>query len=331
MLKLGSRSKPIGTRVPCPVCRYPNLGIYIWCEHCGAPLDWNGQKLAKAIPPAAAPRPPPAALAPSPVVAPEPPDAPAAHATASGQPARPRARAFRPPRLSIPAIAWPKSAMPRFTVPRLPAPRLPRLRAPRVPRIALVVAAILLVLLIVPLAYVLLPGGRAAVDHKAAAGHLPSTNRPTAVDSAQAAAIPGVEAMTHLPYGKDKCVANAPCLTVASETLGKDAAAVVFSTASSAGRQCVGYVYRRDGHWNFLDAVCGLPDQLSPLLARDATVHVPGSCANVRDAASLKAGVIACVKDGTTIHIDGGPIYADSRLWWHEPQGWIAHDFLTGP
>jgi hypothetical protein len=113
--------------------------------------------------------------------------------------------------------------------------------------------------------------------------------------------------------------------------MGTEAAAVVFSTASSAARQCVGYVYRTAGHWHFLDAICGLPDQLSPLVAHDATVHVPGNCANVRDGASLKAAVIACLKDGSTVHIDGGPTYADGRLWWHEQHGWVAHDFLTGP
>jgi len=203
----------------------------------------------------------------------------------------------------MPAIAWP--------LVRLPVLTLPRPRMPHLPRIALVVAAILAILLIVPLAYVLLPAGRAAVAQQTEASHLPSTNGTTTGDT------PGT------------CAASTPCLTVASETVGKDAAAVVFSTASSAARQCVGYVYRKDGHWHFLDAVCGLPDQLSPQVAHDAIVHVPGNCANVRNGASLTARVVACLKDGSTVHVDAGPTYADGRLWWHEPQGWIAHDFLT--
>ncbi len=221
----------------------------------------------------------------------------------------------------MPAVAWP--------LVRLPVLMLPRPRMPQVPRVALVVAAILAVLLIVPVAYVLLPAGRSAADQQTVASHLQSTSGPTAVDTPQAAAIPGVEAKTHLRYHAGTCEASKPCLRVASETMGKDAAAVVFSTASSAARQCVGYVYRRDGHWHFLDAVCGLPDQLSPQVAHDATVHVPGNCANVRVGASLAARVVACLKDGSTVHVDAGPTYADSRLWWHEPQGWIAHDFLT--
>ena len=282
-----SKVKAIGTPVACPVCRYPNPGINIWCERCRRPLDWN----------------------------------PSTRVTPARVELPPRRRAFALPRLTMPAVAWPLVRLPVLTVPR---PRMPQ-----VPRIALVVAAILAVLLIVPVAYVLLPAGRSAVDQQTVATHLPSTSGTTAVDTPQAAAIPGVEAKTHLRYHAGTCAASTPCLTVASETVGKDAAAVVFSTASSAARQCVAYVYRKDGHWHFLDAVCGLPDQLSPQVAHDAIVHVPGNCANVRNGASLTARVVACLKDGSTVHVDAGPTYADGRLWWHEPQGWIAHDFLT--
>jgi hypothetical protein len=301
MLKLGSNRKGIGTMVVCQACRHPNPGIYIWCERCGAPLDWHR------------PSNPPA---PSPVV-------PAAKPKPVAAPVARTRRALTLPRLTLPAVTWPRLSMPRLTLPR---PSLPR-----IPRIVLVVAAILAVLLIVPLAYMLLPAGRAAVNPQIAANHLSLTSGPTAAGTAQAAAIPGVEAKTHLPYRSDKCATNQPCLTVTSETVGKDAAAVVFSTAASAARECVGYVYRSGGAWHFLDAVCGLPDQLSPMVAHDAVVHVPGNCANVRDGASLTAAVVACLKDGSTVHIDGGPTYADSRLWWHEQHGWVAHDFLTGP
>src|SRR5207247_9317524 len=169
-------------------------------------------------------------------------------------------------RLPLPALPSPPV--------RLPAVTVPRPRMPQVPRIALVVAAILAVLLIVPLAYLLLPAGRAAVDQQTAARHLPLTNGTTAVDTPQAAAIPGVEAKTHLRYHAGTCDASTPCLTVVSDTMGKDAAAVVFSTASSAARECVGYVYRSGGRWQFLGAVCGLPGQLRPLVDHDAIVRV---------------------------------------------------------
>lgn len=306
MLKLGSKAKAIGTPIVCPACRHPNVAINIWCERCRAPLDWN-----RPLPEAASAPPEP-----SPVVAAVEP------APASIRLAR-RPRAFTRPRLTMPAIA-----RPRFTMPVL---AMPRPRVPRVPGIVLVVAGILAVLLIVPLAYVLLPAGRAAVDRQSVARHLPLTNGSAAGETARAAAIPGVEAKTHLHYQTGKCAANDACLTVVSETMGKDAAAVVFSTASSAVRQCVGYVFRSDGRWRFHDAVCGLPEQLSPLIGHDATVHLPANCANVRQGASLKAPVVACLNAGTVIQIDGGPTYADSRLWWHEKDGWIAHEFLTGP
>ena len=228
----------------------------------------------------------------------------------------------------MPAIAWPRLTMPNFTVPRV---HMPRVKIPRAPRIAWLVAAILLVLLSVPLAYALLPGARAMLPQRTATVPLPATPGAAAGETPQAAAIPGVEAKTGLHYHTGKCATDAACLTLAGQTVGQDAAAEVFSTAEAAGRQCVGYVYKSGGRWHFLDAVCGLPGQLGPLVGSNATVHVPGSCANVRKAPSLKAGVMACLYDGTSVHIDGGPTYADGRLWWHEKRGWIAHDFLTGP
>jgi hypothetical protein len=306
MLKLGSKAKPIGTPVVCPACLYPNVGINIWCERCRTPLDWNPSS----------PGPTGVSPEPSPVV-------PAAARKPVRVQLTRRTPRFTLPKLTMPAIAWTRLRTPTLTVAR---PRLPR-----VPRIALVVAAILAVLLIVPLAYVLLPAGRAAVERQSAASQLGLTNGATAGDTAQAAAIQGVEAKTHLPYQAGTCATNVPCLTVASERMGKDAAAVVFSTASSAGRQCAGYVYRSDGSWHFRQAVCGLPGQLSPLIGHDATIHLPANCANVRQGSSLKAHVVACLNAGTIVHVDGGPTYADTIIWWHEPQGWIAEDFLTGP
>ena len=184
------------------------------------------------------------------------------------------------------------------------------------------------VLLIAPLAYVLFPSSRtAAARHSPARISTTSTNS-AAATSAQAAAIRGVESTTGLHYA-GSCPAGAACLSMLSQTVGQDAAAVLFSTAGTpGGRQCAGYVYRSSGVWHFLDAVCGLPGQVSPLVGREATVHVPGSCANVRDRPSLKGGVVACLYDGTRVHIDGGPTYADGRIWWRQQRGWLAHDFL---
>jgi hypothetical protein len=320
MLGLRPKQKAIGTTVRCPSCRHPNLGIDIWCERCGAPLDWTGtQRSSTAM---VAPEPSPAAQASTPVATP-----PIAEGPTVADAPRPRRERTRPaftlPKLAIPAIAWPSLRVPRWSMPRL---RLPAV--PRVPRLVWVVGAILALLLIVPLAYLLLPSGRAVASRTTASTRLPSTSGASAVGTPLAAAIPGVEAKTGLRVATGKCPNKTACLRVASQVIGQEAAAVVFSTAGSAGRQCAGYVYHSGGAWHFLDAACGLPGQLSPLAGNGAVVHVPGNCANVRNAPSLTAGVVACLKDGTAIRLDGGPTYAGGRLWWHEKDGWIAHDFL---
>jgi hypothetical protein len=65
-------------------------------------------------------------------------------------------------------------------------------------------------------------------------------------------------------------------------------------------------------------------------VGNQATVHVPGQCANVRDAAGLQGSVIVCLNDGTSVRVDGGPNYADGKVWWHlEKNGWMAHEFLV--
>ena len=247
--------------------------------------------------------------------------------------AHPRLAVPQIPRLSVPSIAWPRLSVPLIAWPhlRLPGIVIPRLRPPRVSRLVLVVAAVLGVLLIAPLAYVLLPAIRPVAARQASESQPLTTSVTPAANSPRAVAITGVKAKTGLPYAATRCGSSGPCLTIARETMGQDAAAVLFSTAGTSGRQCVSYVYRASNSWHLLEATCGLPGQLSPLVGHDATVHVPGNCANVRDQASLNGTVVGCVHDGTTVHVDGGPNYADGRLWWHEAHGWVARDFLTGP
>src|SRR5260370_24446847 len=164
---------------------------------------------------------------------PEPSPVPAAAAptTANVPPAR-RPREFTRPRLTMPGVDWP-----RFSVPAL---TMPRPRVPRVSGIVLIVAGILALLLIVPLAYVLLPAGRAAVDRQNA-GHLPLTNGPAAGETARAAAIAGGEAKTHPHYQATKSAADGPCLTAVNDTMGKDAAAVGVFAARCSGGQLVRY------------------------------------------------------------------------------------------
>ncbi len=207
---------------------------------------------------------------------------------------------------------------------------IPRLKPPAIPRTVGIVAVVVVLLLLVPLAYGLF-AGKGSVARRPVAAHLPATNaKKTASDTPQAAAIAAVEAKTGLRYAS-KCSGPGPCLSVTGQTTGQSAAAIVFSTAAKDGRECVAYVVQSAGKWRALSTVCGLPGQVTPLVGHDATVHVPGSCANVRESPSLQATVAICLYDGTTIKVDGGPVYADGLLWWHLSKGWMDHDFLVAP
>jgi len=241
----------------------------------------------------------------------------------------PRVARARKPRkaLKLPQLHIPQFHLPRMTMPRLRTPRLPR-----IPMLAWAIAAVVLVLLIAPLAYVLSPSARhLSASRTSARPALTKTGASVAGRaSAVAAAIPGVEAKTGLKYSSGACPSNSPCLHLAGQTTGLNAAAVQFSTAGTGGRQCAGYVFQDAGSWHFVNATCGLPGQLSPMVGSQAIVHVPGQCANVRDAAGLQGGVVACLNDGSSVRVDGGPNYADGKLWWHlEKNGWMAHEFLV--
>lgn len=316
MLKLGPR-KGIGTPVRCPSCRYPNLAIDIWCERCGTPLDWQRNQMGPSVtaePPTIEDRP---------------------HAVPMPQPTRQTGqgtRAWAFPKLSLPAVTVPRIQLPQWRKPQWKIPTaIPQLRYPVIPRTVGIVAVVVAVLLLVPLAYVLHSASKPLSLRQATATHVPlTTGNKSASDSPQAAAIQGVQAKTGLKYAT-KCTGSGPCLSIIGQTTGRAAAAIVFSTAATGGRECAAYVVQSGGKWRLLDTACGLPGQVSPLVGHDATVHVPGNCANVRDAASLKATVVTCLHDGTTIRIDRGPVYADGFIWWHSSKGWMAHDFLVGP
>ena len=186
------------------------------------------------------------------------------------------------------------------------------------------VLAALALLLIVPLV-----SARLHLGHSVAARSQPAAAGGTA-SSPKSAAIPGVEAKTGLRFASN-CSTSAPCLSFVNEIIGTDAAAVIFSTARSGGRQCAGYVYRQGASWHLLNAACGLPGQISPIVGHDATVRVPNNCANVRSAPGLTSPVVGCIYNGTVVHVDGGPTYVGGRLWWRLKSGWMAHDFLASP
>jgi hypothetical protein len=187
-----------------------------------------------------------------------------------------------------------------------------------------------ILVLVALIAFGLHPLGALSGGHRVA-----SANVSHAVSSGAAApvqaALPGLEAMTGLKYQSAACAPDTACLHLVGQTDGVGAAALQFATAASAGRGCEAFVYSDAGGWHYLNAVCALPDQLSPVVGRDATVHVPGDCANVHVAVRLNSPIAACLQDGTSVRIDGGPDYVDGKLWWHlKGRGWMAHEFLLG-
>lgn len=242
---------------------------------------------------------------------------------------------FSLPKVALPAITLPRVSFPALKAPRLSAPAFGSLqfRLPQLAPLTWMVGAVVLLLLIIPLAYIAFPAHKstAALQRSTAGTHQPKTSTGSSglpAGSPKAVAAAGVEAKTGLKF-ISSCHGTAGCLSITGQTMGQDAAAIVFSTAKSGGQECVGYVARTGSSWQFVNAACGAPGRVSPMVGRDAAVHVPGNCARVRNSASLQAGVLTCLYDGTTVHVDGGPVFADALLWWHTTRGWIAHSFLV--
>ncbi len=164
-------------------------------------------------------------------------------AAASSAPAATTGRkAIRRPPIKLPRVTLPRVTLPRVTLPRVARPRL---RTPRIPTLAWASRRSWRSLSWRPLAYVLSPSGRHLVAGRSSPPpRLTRTGPPaTPSSSALAAAIPGVEAKTGLKYIAGSCPKSGPCLKLASQSNGLDAAAVQFTTAGTGGRQCVGYVF----------------------------------------------------------------------------------------
>ena len=96
------------------------------------------------------------------------------------------------------------------------------------------------------------------------------------------------------------------------------------------GSGCWVYLYQDAGGWHFVDAQCAQAVGSLPRLDSDDTVNVTG-CANVRSQPGLQSPVVACLPNGTNVHISGGLVYQDSKLWWFlQGRGWMVHDSLVG-
>ncbi len=60
-----------------------------------------------------------------------------------------------------------------------------------------------------------------------------------------------------------------------------------------------------------------------------------GDCLNVRAAAGLEGPAVDCIDDGTAVTIIGGPLSADSFIWWQietpNSSGWAVEIYLAQP
>jgi hypothetical protein len=156
--------------------------------------------------------------------------------------------------------------------------------------------------------------------------------------SAPAAALAGAEQLArarHLAiFAGGACPAQMSCLSFRDEFDGQDAAYFRYAVALSDGDgyACLVYVYGGEPGWRLLNTDCGLVPERGSTQA----VSAPRACAAVQDQPGAAGRTLGCLKDGTAVDIDGGPIYVASSsipaaaVWWHlRGQGWMAHAFLS--
>lgn len=161
---------------------------------------------------------------------------------------------------------------------------------------------------------------------------------PAIFGSAPAAALAGAEQLArerHLAiFAGGACPAGMSCLSFRDEFDGLDAAYFRYAVALSDGDgyACLVYVYGDGSAWRLLNWDCGLVPERGSTQA----VSAPRTCAAVQDQPGLAGRTLACLKDGTAVDIDGGPIYLAAAsspaaaMWWHlRGQGWMAHAFLS--
>lgn len=130
------------------------------------------------------------------------------------------------------------------------------------------------------------------------------------------------------------------CFVIQSQVAGVKA--IYFRAwlkTSNSGSLCLIYTVQDAGGWRYLDMTCSAPESGGPegpdVGNNDVVENAGGTCANVRQAPGLGSKVIGCLRTGTDVTVDGGPVYVieksptQSHLWWHlSGKGWMAHDYL---
>ena len=160
--------------------------------------------------------------------------------------------------------------------------------------------------------------------------------------TAKDAAIAAMEAKTGSTYRADGvCPNGQACLSMAQVSgntdpkSGFNAAYVQMGYGGSGGgAACFTYLFRDTTGWHlYPPIICGQQGGLNPILGYDDQVQLTGGgCGNVRQQPNVSAKVVACLTNGTTVHIDTTPPrYVDGHIWWsvNNGQGFMAHDVLV--
>ena len=169
----------------------------------------------------------------------------------------------------------------------------------------------------------------------------PSPSASVQYATAKDAAIAAMVAKTGSTYRADGlCPSGQACLSMAQVSgntdpnAGFNAAYVQMGYGGSGGgAACFTYLFHDSAGWHlYPPIICGQQGGLNPILGYDDQVQLTGGgCGNVRQQPSLTAKVVACLTNGTTVHIDTTPPrYVDGHIWWsvNNGQGFMAHDVL---
>jgi hypothetical protein len=132
------------------------------------------------------------------------------------------------------------------------------------------------------------------------------------------------------------CPRNRACLAIGVEHDGSQAAYFVGAAGSNGNiLACAAYVYNDSSGWRSLRWRCG--SGIFPAVGRSGIVFlgmgITAGCVNVRKSPGSGGAVVSCVKVGTGVRVDGGPVYAPlasmDGTWWHVAgRGWMADDYL---
>jgi hypothetical protein len=175
-----------------------------------------------------------------------------------------------------------------------------------------------------------------------------SSPAPTDYRGAEVAAtsLVGSRLLTRQVPAQSDCPVNVACSWYVGIEGGHNSAYFsMFAGSNGDVVRCMVYVVDDVPRWRPLDIRCGVTVGFPALhqLGRVQLGMGETGCVRVRSAPGVTARVLACLKEGTPVLIDGGPYYLPTNasagpsgpsavdLWWHVTQGgWMVHKYLYG-